>query len=38
LAESPKGAASGAEVVFTMLADDPAPDAVMAGENGLLAV
>ena len=37
LAESPKGAAGGADVVFTMLADDSALDAVMVGENGLLA-
>ena len=37
LAESPKGAASGPDVVFTMLADDSALDAVMVGENGLLA-
>jgi 3-hydroxyisobutyrate dehydrogenase-like beta-hydroxyacid dehydrogenase len=37
LAESPKGAAGGADVVFTMLADDSALDAVMSGENGLLA-
>ena len=37
LAESPKGAASGADAVFTMLADDSALDAVMAGEDGLLA-
>jgi 3-hydroxyisobutyrate dehydrogenase-like beta-hydroxyacid dehydrogenase len=37
LAESPKGAAGRADVVFTMLADDSALDAVMVGENGLLA-
>jgi 3-hydroxyisobutyrate dehydrogenase-like beta-hydroxyacid dehydrogenase len=37
LAESPKGAAGGADVVFTMLADDSALDAIMSGENGLLA-
>src|ERR1700679_2260287 len=36
-AESPKGAVRGADVVFTMLADDSALDAVMSGENGLLA-
>jgi 3-hydroxyisobutyrate dehydrogenase-like beta-hydroxyacid dehydrogenase len=37
LTDSPKGAASGRDVVFTMLADDSALDSVMAGENGLLA-
>jgi len=37
LAASPKSAANGSEVVFTMLADDAALDAVMGGENGLVA-
>jgi 3-hydroxyisobutyrate dehydrogenase-like beta-hydroxyacid dehydrogenase len=37
LAGSPKGAASGRDVVFTMLGDDSALDSVMNGENGLLA-
>ena len=37
LAESPKGAASGRDIVFTMLGDDSALDSVMSGENGLLA-
>jgi 3-hydroxyisobutyrate dehydrogenase-like beta-hydroxyacid dehydrogenase len=35
LAESPKSAASGRDIIFTMLADDSALDEVMAGENGL---
>ena len=34
---SPKAAAAGRDVVFTMLADDSAVDSVCAGENGLLA-
>jgi 3-hydroxyisobutyrate dehydrogenase-like beta-hydroxyacid dehydrogenase len=37
LAESPKGAANGRDIVFTMLGDDSALDSVMSGENGLLA-
>ena len=37
LATSPKAAASGRDVVFTMLADDAALDSVMAGANGLVA-
>ena len=37
LASSPKAAASGRDVVFTMLADDAALDSVMAGANGLVA-
>jgi 3-hydroxyisobutyrate dehydrogenase-like beta-hydroxyacid dehydrogenase len=37
LAESPKAAAIGRDVVFTMLADDAALDAVLAGDNGLFA-
>jgi 3-hydroxyisobutyrate dehydrogenase-like beta-hydroxyacid dehydrogenase len=37
LATSPKDAAAGRDVVFTMLADDAALDSVLAGENGLLA-
>ncbi len=37
MSASPKGAASDRDMVFTMLADDSALDAVMAGENGLLA-
>jgi 3-hydroxyisobutyrate dehydrogenase-like beta-hydroxyacid dehydrogenase len=37
LAASPKAAAHGSEVVFTMLADDSALDSVMAGENGIVA-
>ena len=37
LASSPKAAASGSDVVFTMLADDAALDSVMAGANGLVA-
>ena len=36
LASSPKDAASGAEVVLTMVADDAALDAVLAGTNGLI--
>src|SRR6202166_2190562 len=36
-ATSPKAAASGRDVVFTMLADDAALDSVMAGANGLVA-
>ena len=36
-AVTPRGAASGAEVVFSMLADDFALEAVLSGENGLLA-
>ena len=35
--DSPKGAASGRDIIFTMLADDQALDSVIAGENGLLA-
>jgi len=35
--QSPKAAAEGSDVIFTMLADDPALDSVCAGENGLLA-
>ena len=37
LIDSPKGAASGRDIVFSMLADDQALDSVIAGENGLLA-
>jgi len=37
LAASPQAAATGADVVFTMLADDSALDSVMAGANGLAA-
>ncbi len=37
LAESPKGAASGRDIVFTMVGDDSALDSVMSGQNGLLA-
>ncbi len=37
LAASPKSAAHGSDVVFTMLADDSALDAVMGGENGIVA-
>jgi 3-hydroxyisobutyrate dehydrogenase-like beta-hydroxyacid dehydrogenase len=37
LAGSPKSAANGRDIVFTMLADDSALDEVVAGENGLLA-
>jgi 3-hydroxyisobutyrate dehydrogenase-like beta-hydroxyacid dehydrogenase len=37
LAESPRAAASDREVVFTMLADDAALDAVLTGERGLIA-
>jgi len=37
LADSPKAAAVGREVVFTMLAEDAALDAVMEGDDGLLA-
>ena len=35
IAASPREAATGREVVFTMLADDAALDSVIAGENGL---
>jgi 3-hydroxyisobutyrate dehydrogenase-like beta-hydroxyacid dehydrogenase len=37
LADSPKSAAEGREVVFTMLADDAALEAVLAGDRGLAA-
>jgi 3-hydroxyisobutyrate dehydrogenase-like beta-hydroxyacid dehydrogenase len=37
LLASPKDVAAGREVVFSMLADDAALDAVLAGENGMLA-
>jgi 3-hydroxyisobutyrate dehydrogenase-like beta-hydroxyacid dehydrogenase len=37
VAESPKAAAAGRDVVFTMLADDAALEAVLAGDNGLAA-
>jgi 3-hydroxyisobutyrate dehydrogenase-like beta-hydroxyacid dehydrogenase len=37
LAENPKAAAAGRDVVFTMLADDAALEAVLAGENGVAA-
>lgn len=37
LAASPKAAATGRDVVFTMLAEDAALDAVIAGDDGLLA-
>jgi 3-hydroxyisobutyrate dehydrogenase-like beta-hydroxyacid dehydrogenase len=37
LAASPKAAAAGREVVFTMLADDAALEAVLAGDHGLAA-
>jgi 3-hydroxyisobutyrate dehydrogenase-like beta-hydroxyacid dehydrogenase len=37
LAASPKGAAQGREAVLTMLADDAALEAVLLGEDGLLA-
>jgi 3-hydroxyisobutyrate dehydrogenase len=37
VAETPRDLAAGAEVVVTMLADDPASDAVHRGENGLFA-
>jgi 3-hydroxyisobutyrate dehydrogenase-like beta-hydroxyacid dehydrogenase len=37
LAKSPKAAATGRDIVFTMLADDAALDAVLAGDEGLLA-
>lgn len=36
-ASSPKDAARGREAVFTMLADDAALDAVLHGENGIIA-
>jgi 3-hydroxyisobutyrate dehydrogenase-like beta-hydroxyacid dehydrogenase len=36
LAASPKAAAADREVVFTMLADDAALDAVLGGEHGLM--
>jgi 3-hydroxyisobutyrate dehydrogenase-like beta-hydroxyacid dehydrogenase len=36
-ASTPRDAAAGREVVFTMLADDAALDAVLAGEEGLVA-
>src|ERR1700722_3915910 len=35
LAESPRTAAAGREVVFTMLADDAALEAVLNGDHGL---
>jgi 3-hydroxyisobutyrate dehydrogenase-like beta-hydroxyacid dehydrogenase len=37
LAKSPKQAAAGKDIVFTMLADDPALEAVLHGDDGLLA-
>jgi 3-hydroxyisobutyrate dehydrogenase-like beta-hydroxyacid dehydrogenase len=37
LAESPKAAAAGRDVVFTMLADDAALEMVLAGDRGLAA-
>jgi 3-hydroxyisobutyrate dehydrogenase-like beta-hydroxyacid dehydrogenase len=37
LAESPKAAAAGRDVVFTMLADDAALEAVLTGDHGLAA-
>ena len=37
VADSPADAARGAEVVFTMLSDDPAVEGVVFGESGLLA-
>src|SRR6202051_2640284 len=37
LAATPKAAATGRDVVFTMLADDAALDSVMSGVNGLVA-
>jgi 3-hydroxyisobutyrate dehydrogenase-like beta-hydroxyacid dehydrogenase len=37
LAENPKAAAAGNDVVFTMLADDTAVEAVLAGDHGLAA-
>jgi 3-hydroxyisobutyrate dehydrogenase-like beta-hydroxyacid dehydrogenase len=37
VAESPKAAAAGRDVVFTMLADDAALEAVLAGDDGLAA-
>lgn len=37
VADSPADAARGADVVFTMLADDPAVEGVVLGESGLLA-
>jgi 3-hydroxyisobutyrate dehydrogenase-like beta-hydroxyacid dehydrogenase len=37
LVESPKAAAAGRDVVFTMLAEDAALDSVLAGERGLIA-
>jgi len=37
LAATPKAAATGRDVVFTMLADDAALDSVMTGVNGLVA-
>ncbi len=37
LAENPKAAAIGRDIVFTMLADDAALEAVLAGDNGLFA-
>jgi 3-hydroxyisobutyrate dehydrogenase-like beta-hydroxyacid dehydrogenase len=37
LVATPKAAAHGSAVVFTMLADDSALDSVMAGENGIVA-
>jgi 3-hydroxyisobutyrate dehydrogenase-like beta-hydroxyacid dehydrogenase len=37
LADSPRSAAAGRDVVFTMLADDAALESVLGGDNGLLA-
>ena len=37
VADSPRAAAAGRDVVFTMLADDAALDAVLAGDNGIAA-
>jgi len=37
LAVSPKAAAAGRDVVFTMVADDSALDSILAGEAGLIA-
>lgn len=37
LAASPRAAAEGADIVLSMLADDAALDAVLAGDDGLLA-
>src|SRR2546427_9093088 len=37
LAASPKAAASDREIVITMLADDPALEAVLSGAEGILA-